>query len=293
VKRKDTVKRSRVPYIFLIPFFLSFSIFWAFPLGFAFYISFTNWQFRPPLFGGQFVGLENYARAFSDKDWILALQHSFIYVLYEPICITIGLILALVLNSAIKGRSVFRTAFFLPVVTSTVAIGYVWTWLYDYERGPFNIILRFFGLPAQTWLSYYNALYAVMLMSIWQWMGLNAIIFLAALQSIPNEYNEAARMSGANAWNTFRHVTVPLLKPSILFCMVTATAGSLQVFTEVYVLTRETLSTMVAVYYIYRQAFAYLNFGYGAALAIILFLIISVIVIIEFRLMRRGGMVYY
>jgi len=293
MKREDSVKRSHVPYILLIPFFLSFSIFWAFPLGFAFYISFTDWQFRPPLFGGEFVGLENYARAFSDKDWLLALQHSFIYVLYEPICITIGLILALALNSAIKGRSVFRTAFFLPVVTSTVAIGYVWTWLYDYERGPFNIILKLFGLPPQTWLAAPTALYAVMLMSIWQWMGLNAIIFLAALQTIPNEYHEAARMSGANAWNTFRHVTAPLLKPSILFCAITATAGSLQVFTEVYVLTRETLTTTVAVYYIYRQAFAYLNFGYGAALAIILFLLILVIAMIEFRLLRRGGLVYY
>jgi len=293
MKRGDTVKRSRVPYIFLIPFFLSFLIFGAFPLGFAFYISFTNWQFRPPIWGGQWVGLENYARAFSDKDWMLALQHTFTYVLYEPVTIFIGLVLALVLNSAIKGRSVFRTIFFLPVVTSTVAIAFVWTWLYDYERGPFNVILRLFGLPAQTWLGPQNALYAVMLMSIWQWMGLNAIIFLAALQSIPNEYHEAARMSGAGAWNTFRHVTAPLLKPSILFCIVTATAGSLQVFTEVYVLTRETLTTTVAVQYIYRQAFSYLNFGYGAALAIILFLIILVIALIEFRLMRRGGMVYY
>jgi len=287
------VKRSHVPYMFLIPFFLSFSIFWAFPLGFAFYISFTNWQFRPPIFGGKLVGFENYVRAFNDRDWILALQHSFTYVLYEPICIFIGLILALALNSAIKGRSVFRTIFFLPVITSTVAIAYVWSWLYDYWRGPFNAILRFFGLPPVTWLSPMTALYSVMLMSIWQWMGLNVIIFLAALQSIPNEYHEAARISGANAWNTFRHVTVPLLKPTILFCAVTATAGSLQVFTEVYMLTRETLTTTVAVQYIYRQAFAYLNFGYGAALAIILFLIILAIALIEFRLMRRGGMAYY
>ena len=287
------MKRSHAPYIFLIPFFLSFAIFGVFPLSFAFYISFTNWQFRPPLFGGQWVGLENYVSAFNDQGWMLALQHTFTYVLYEPVTISIGLILALALNSAIKGRSLFRTVFFLPVVTSTVAVAYVWTWLYDYERGPFNAILSLFGLPRQTWLAPQNALYSVMLMSIWQWMGLNAIIFLAALQSIPNEYNEAARMSGANAWKTFRYITVPLLKPSILFCMVTATAGSLQVFTEVYVLTRETLTTTVAVQYIYRQAFSYLNFGYGAALAIILFLIILVIAIIEFRFMRRGGMVYY
>jgi len=287
------VRRSRVPYLFLIPFFLSFSIFWAFPLVFSFYISFTNWRFRPPLFGGQLVGLQNYVQAFNDKYWLEALQHTFTYVLYEPICIFIGLILALVLNTAIKGRSVLRTVFFLPVITSTVAIAYVWTWLYNYERGPLNAILRLFGLPPQTWLAPQNALYSVMLMSTWQWMGLNAIIFLAALQSIPNEYHEAARMSGANAWNTFRHITVPLLKPTILFCAVTATAGSLQVFTEVYTLTREIPTTTVAVQYIYRQAFAYLNFGYGAALAVILFLIILVIAIVEFRFLRRGGMVYY
>jgi len=287
------VKRSRVPYIFLIPFFLSFAIFWAFPLGFAFYISFTSWEFRPPLFGGKWVGLQNYVEAFGDRYWLEALQHSFIYVLYEPICIFIGLILALALNTAIKGRSVFRTVYFLPVITSTVAIAYVWGWLYDYWRGPFNAILRLFGLPPVAWLSVWNALYSVMIMSTWQWMGLNVIIFLAALQSIPNEYHEAARISGANAWNTFRHITVPLLKPTILFCAVTATAGSLQVFTEVYTLTREIPTTTVAVQYIYRQAFAYLKFGYGAALAVILFLIILVIAMIEFRLLRRGGMVYY
>jgi len=287
------VKRSRVPYVFLIPFFLSFAVFWAFPLGFAFYISFTNWQFRPPLFGGTWVGLQNYANAIQDKGFLLALQHTFTYVLYEPICISLGLVLALVLNTAIKGRSVFRTVYFLPVITSTVAIAYVWSWLYDYQRGPFNAILTLFGLPRVTWLSVTNALYSVMLMSTWQWMGLNVIIFLAALQSIPNEYHEAARISGANAWNTFRHVTAPLLKPTILFCAITATAGSLQVFTEVYTLTREIPSTTVAVQYIYRQAFNYLNFGYGAALAIILFLIILVIAIIEFTLLRRGGMAYY
>ena len=289
------MKRSRIPYIFLIPFFLSFAIFWAFPLAFAAYMSFTNYNPLIPINEVQFVGLQNYIDATQDEVFLLALKNTFIYVLYEPICISIGLILALVLNTAIKGRSVFRTIFFIPVITSTVAIAYVWSWLYDYRLGPLNYILRLLGLQPQSWLSYGQALYSIMLMSTWQWIGLNVIIFLAALQSIPKEYHEAARISGANAWNCFRHVTVPLLKPTILFCAVTATAGSLQVFTEVYMLTRggPVYSTTVAVLWMYRQAFEFLQFGYGSALAFILFLIILAIALIEVRLMRRGGMAYY
>lgn len=289
------MKRSRVPYIFLIPFFLSFAIFWFFPLGFATYMSFTNWNPLIPINEVKFIGLQNYITATQDEVFLLALKNTFIYVLYEPVCILIGLLLALVLNTKIKGRSVFRTIFFIPVITSTVAISFVWSWLYDYQRGPLNYLLSLLGLPRQPWLAYGRALYGIMLMSTWQWVGLNVIIFLAALQSIPKEYHEAARISGANAWNCFRHVTIPLLKPTLLFCAVTATAGSLQVFTEVYMLTRggPVYSTTVAVLWMYRQAFEFLRYGYGAALAIILFLIILVIAIIEVRLMRRGGMVYY
>jgi len=134
-----------------------------------------------------------------------------------------------------------------------------------------------------------------MIMSIWMWIGLNCVIFLAALQSIPQEYHEAARVSGANAWNRFRHVTVPLVKPAILFVTIMATVGSLQVFTEIYMTTRggPVNITMVPVLWMYLQATFFSRFGYGAALAYVFFLIILVISLIEIRILRRGGLFYY
>jgi len=300
------MKRSLVPYIFLIPFFLDLAIFSFYTLGFGIYMSFTDFNFATtgPITNAKFIGLANYIRAITDDPTFLnAIKNAFIYVLYEPVAITSGLIMAIVLNTAIKGRSVFRTIFFIPVVTSTVAISYVWTWLYDYTYGPLNYFLRTLGLPGQYWLTYPFDIFpgvvlpivSVMIMSIWQYFGLNVVIFLAALQSIPNELHEAARMSGANAWSSFRHVTVPLVKPALLFCVLTATAGSLQVFTEVFMLTRggPVDLTMVPVLWMQTQAFEFNRFAYGASLAYTFFLIILAIALIEMRILRRGGMVYY
>jgi len=297
------MKRSYVPYIFLIPFFINLAVFSLFTLGFGVYMSFTNWDPWTPIGAARFIGLTNYIRAFTeDPVFLMALKNAFIYVLYEPFAIFIGFFFALILNTAIKGRSVFRTIFFLPVITSTVAISFVWNWLYDYQYGPFNEVLRALGLPPQHWLSQIEilpgvpiALTSIMLMSIWQWIGLNVIIFLAALQSIPKEYHEAARVSGANAWNRFRHVTIPLVRPALLFCAITATAGSLQVFTEVYMLTRGGPGTVtqVPVVWMTIQAITFNEFGYGAALAYTFFLIILAVSLIEIRILRRGGMFYY
>jgi len=306
------MKRWLIPYLFLIPFFLDFAIFSIYTLGFGIYMSFTDFNLATtgPIANAKIIGLANYIKAVTDDPVFLkSIKNAFIYVLYEPICNVIGLMLALVLNSAVKGRSVFRTIFFIPVVTSTVAIAYVWGWLYDYTYGPLNYFLRSLGVPGQYWLSHLDvipgtppgtpifpiALLSIMVMSTWQYFGLNVVIYLAALQSIPNELHEAARMSGANAWNSFRHVTVPLMKPAILFCALTATAGSLQVFTEVYMLTRggPVDHTMVPVLWMQTQAFEFNRFGYGAALAYTFFLIILAVSLIEMRILRRGGMVYY
>jgi len=298
------MKRSYVPYIFLIPFFINLAVFSFFSLGFGVYMSFTNWNPFTPIGAGEFVGLANYIRAVRDDPvFLMAIKNAFIYVLYEPFAIFIGFFFALILNTAIKGRSLFRTIFFLPVITSTVAISFVWNWLYDYDYGPFNDTLRALGLPAQHWLGtpiealpgVPIALLSIMLMSTWQWIGLNVIIFLAALQSIPKEYHEAARVSGANALNRFRHVTIPLVRPALLFCAITATAGSLQVFTEVYMLTRGAPAnlTQVPVVWMTVQALTFNEFGYGAALAYTFFLIILAVSLIEIRILRRGGMFYY
>jgi multiple sugar transport system permease protein len=291
------VKRSRVPYILLIPFFLVVAVFGIFPIAFSVFMSFTDWDPLLPIARVGFVGLDNYVKALTrDEVFLFALKNTLIYVLYEPFTILIGFALALVLNSAMRGRSVFRTVLFIPVITSTVALSFVWSWMYDYKYGILNYLISAVGLPRQPFLSSpVQALPSVMVMSIWQWIGLNVVIFLAALQSIPKEYHEAARCSGANSVNCFRHVTVPLIKPTLLFVAITATAGSLQVFTEIYMMTRggPARSTMTSVLWMYQRAFKFSEFGYGAAMAFILFLIILAISIIEMRLLRRGGMTYY
>lgn len=299
------MKRSRIPYLLLIPFFLDLVIFSFFTLGFGVYISFTDWRSYLPLSGAKFVGLANYVQAITgDPVFLLAIKNAFVYVLYEPITILIGFFLALLLNSAVRGRSIFRTIFFVPVITSTVAISFVWGWLYNFNSGPINSILTYLHLPPQYWLGtdvqaipgvLPMTIASVMIMSIWQWIGLNVIVFLAGLQSIPKEYHEAARISGAGIWGSFRHVTVPLLKPTLLFVILTATAGSLQVFTEVFMLSRASPGniTMVPVQWMYKNAFSDGMMGYGAAMSWTFFLIVLAVALVEIWILRRGGIAYY
>jgi multiple sugar transport system permease protein len=297
------MKRSLIPYIFLIPFFIHLVILSLFPLGFGMFMSFTNYYALRPISEAKFIGLANYQEALNDPVFLGAIKNAFVYVLYEPVTILIGFFFALVLNTAVKGRAVFRTIFFLPVITSVVAIAFVWSWLYDVNYGPINIFLRSLGLAPVNWLANPHPiggivpipLLSIMIMSIWQYIGLNTVIFLAGLQSIPKELHEAARTSGAGVWHSFRHITAPLLKPTILFCAITATAGSLQVFTEVYTMTAggPARTTYVPVLMIFDQVSQYQQFGYGAALSYIFFLIILAVSLLEIRILRRGGMIYY
>jgi len=235
--------------------------------------------------------------AFGDATFLRSIRNALIYVLYEPITNFIGLGLALVLNTAVKGRSLFRTIFFIPTISSTVAITWVWSYMYDTRGGLFNYLLESVGLPRQIFLSSLDgALYCVMLMSIWQFVGINVVIYLAGLQSIPKELYEAARISGANAWNSFRHLTIPLLRPTILFCAVTATAGSLQVFAEFWMLlgnvSMVALRNMVPLVWMFTK-FRLGSYGYASAMSFIFFLVVMAFVLIEIRLLRKGGMFYY
>lgn len=289
--------RSKTPYYFLAPTLAYFAVFWVFKIFFVGYLSFTNYN---PLEGfgeAEFVGLSNYTTALKDGAFLIGLKNAFIYVLYEPICIAIALFLALLLVSPIvKGKPFFRTIIFIPVITSVVAISFTWSWMYAYQRGLFNWVLAGLDFAKQPFLdSVSQALYCVMLMSIWQYIGLNLVIFMAGLQSIPKEYHEAAYVFGASPWSKFKRVTAPLLKPVFFFVTVTAMVGSLQVFTEVYMLTRggPGIATMVPVLWMYKNAFRFFRFGYGAALSVIFFLIIMGLTLVVFKIFRRGGVEYY
>jgi multiple sugar transport system permease protein len=241
------------------------------------------------------VGFANYRALTKDPAFRSAVKHTLIYtVLFVPISVGGALAVAVALNRKIRGIRFYRLAFFVPVVTSTVATGIVFLWLLDPTFGLVNYILHALGLPQQSFLQDPNqALYCVVAMTVWSWLGFNVIIYLAALQGIPQDLLEAAEIDGASKWSSFRTIVVPLLGPATLFLVVWSTINALQLFDEVYVTTRggPLHSTTVVVYYLYQQAFQFFNGGYGAAIAYVLFLGILIVTVIQLWL--GGRRVYY
>jgi multiple sugar transport system permease protein len=198
------------------------------------------------------------------------------------------------LNRRIRGIRFYRLAVFIPVVTSTVATGIVFLWLLDPTFGLVNWILSQLGLPQQKFLQDPNqALYCIVAMTVWSWLGFDVIIYLAALQGIPRDLMEAAEIDGASKWSSFRSIVVPLLGPATLFLTVWSTINALQLFDEIYVTTRggPLSSTTVIVYYLYQQAFQFFNGGYGAAIAYVLFIAILIVTVIQLWIGNRR--VYY
>jgi multiple sugar transport system permease protein len=202
----------------------------------------------------------------------------------------LALAIAMGLDQAIRGIAWIRTMYFLPLVTSSVAVGLVWLWIYAPQGGLLNEILWWFGIPPQRWVSDpFWAMPAIIAMSVWQGLGVNIIIFLAGLQAIPREYQDAANVDGAGRWARFRHITLPLLTPSIFFTGILSLIGSLQVFDQVYVLSRPraTEANITLVYFIYEEGFRFFRMGSASAAAWILFLIAAVLTIVYFRSQRR------
>jgi multiple sugar transport system permease protein len=222
----------------------------------------------------------------------VALRNTAFYTATSvPLGLVLGLGLALALNQRLRGISWIRTAYFLPVVTSTVAISLVWSWIYSPDHGPLNGVLEFLGLPAQKWIADpFWAMPAIVVMSVWQGLGTTVIIFLAGLQAIPEDYYDAASVDGAGPRARFRHVTLPLLTPSIFFTGILALIDSFLVFDQVYVLARPGKpfdATVTLVYTIYENGFQNFKMGYAAAGAWVLFVIVAVLAAIYFRLQNR------
>ncbi len=241
------------------------------------------------------VGFANYRALSHDPVFKDAVKHTLIYtVLFVPISVGGAMAVAVALNRRIRGIRFYRLAFFIPVVTSTVATGIVFLWLLDPTFGLVNWILHGLGLPQHQFLQDPNqALYCIVAMTVWSWLGFNVIIYLAALQGIPRDLMEAAEIDGASRWSSFRTVTVPLLGPATLFLVIWSTINALQLFDEIYVTTRggPLRSTTVVVYYLYQQAFQFFNGGYGAAIAYVLFLAILVVTVLQLWVGNRR--VYY
>jgi multiple sugar transport system permease protein len=276
-------------WLFLAPTILGLAVLSAGPIIASFGISLTDWDLLSP---AEFVGLDNFATLLGDDRFLLALRNTAFFTLTSvPLGLILGLGLALALDQRIRGIAIIRTAYFLPVVTSTTAIALVWLWIYSPQGGLLNAVLGTLGIPPQKWVSDpFWAMPSIVAMSVWQGLGVTVIIFLAGLQGIPQEFYDAASVDGAGRWARFRHVTVPLLTPTIFFTGILAFIGAFQVFDQVYVLARPgepSRATITLVYFIYESGFDHFKMGLAAAASWILFLIVAVLTILYFRSQRR------
>lgn len=271
-------------YLFISPWLIGFIVFMAGPILASLILSFTRWNIVGT---PQWVGLQNYEQIFtSDKDFIQAIKVTFRYALiYLPLTTVFGLITALALNAKVKGVGLFRTVFYMPYIAPQIAATLVWMWVLNPRYGLLNTALRWFGIEGPNWFrDPKTALYGIVMISLWG-VGGSAVIYLAGLQNIPQRLYDAARVDGANTWHQFRHVTLPMLTPTIFFQLVVELIGVFQTFTPSFVATRggPLKSTFFYMLYIYSKAWQSLRMGYASALAWILAMIILAITALVFR----------
>jgi multiple sugar transport system permease protein len=274
-------------YLFLLPDLLGLLIFLIIPIAYAFFISLHDWDGLSPM---RWNGFDNYLNLFSDTQFWASLKITAIYTLiYVPVVYAISLGLALLVNQRLPFMRFFRTIFFVPVVLSLVVSSLMWKYIFDERAGLLNFLIGLIGIQPQAWLgSVELALPSIIIVSVWIQMGYFMVIFIAGLQDIPREYYEAARIDGANRWQMFFRITLPLLKPTSLFVIVISLIASFQVFDQIWVMTRggPARATEATAVYIYQQAFQYLHLGYGSAVAFVLFVVILSCSLIQFRLLR-------
>ena len=290
-RSKFQTQRALWGYVFALPWILGLIIFWGGPILASFYFAFTEYAV---IGAPKWVGLANYTRAFSTDDLFWSsLGRTFTFAaVYVPVAVGGALILAVMLNQKLQGTNIYRTIFFVPHLLPAVALAVVWSFLLDPRLGPINEFLRSVGVAnPPAWLaSRDSALYSVTMINIWAAMGGNTmLIFLAGLQGVPTELYEAADMDGANSWVKFRHVTLPLLTPTIFFNVVLAVIGALKVFTTAWVATAggPSYATWFFALHIYSQAFKYFRLGYGSALAWVLVAILLFFTYIQVVYSRR------
>ncbi len=292
--RPRLLKATLIGYSFLAPALIHLLWWAAGPVVFSLFLAFHRWNVIDP--AKPFVGLENFKILFQDKLFWNAMKNTAIFSLQVPISMFLSLLLALGVNRRTRSMALLRTIYYLPAVTSGVSTIIVWRWILNKEYGILNYILGFFGIPKVPWLtSPRTALIAIMIMSIWQALGSQMIIFLAGLQSIPQAFYDAASVDGANRLQKFQHITLPLLKPTSLFVLVTSIIGSFQIFTPVYVLTQggPLRSTDVVFYHIWEAAWIELKMGYAAAQSWMLFVVLLVLTYMEFKFFGKESWKQY
>jgi len=278
------VRDNAWAYLFIAPQILGLLVFVIGPVIFAFVISFMKWDIGST---PEWVGLANYSKQVSDPVFWKVLKNTSVFALLNiPLTVVGALVLALMLNQNLKGKTLLRAAYFIPVVTSSVAVALVWTWLYNPSYGLINSVLMSLGIQGPGWLSDMKwALPSIVLMTVWQGVGYNMILFLAGLQGVPSQLHEAAKMDGAGSWQRFWKITLPMISPTTFFVVIMLLIGSMQVFSEPYMMTRggPADATNVLVLHIYNTAFQFFRMGEASAISFILFVIILIVTLIQFK----------
>ncbi len=295
-KRKFSGFTINAAYMFLTPALGAIFVFFFIPVIAAFVISFTDFDIYAlgDISTTRFIGFENYSKIFLDPLFWKALGNTFYFVVFAgPLSIAVSLMAAMVLNAKIvKFKGIFRLTYFIPVVTTLIAVAIVWRFIYHPRFGMLNYLLSFVGINPIDWLGNPTfAMPAIVIMAVWKNFGYNMIIFIAGLQNIPEHLYEAAFLEGANAWQRFKFITLPMLAPTTIFISVITMIGFFQLFAEPYIMTQggPLNSTLSIVQYMYQEGFRWWNMGYSAALAFVLFIIILIGTLIQFKVQRSSG----
>jgi multiple sugar transport system permease protein len=291
-KRSSVLKNNEKRFIIsgLVPIISLFALIFAYPIFSAFYISLNDWKLLSDIHN--FIGFSNYIDIFSDDIFQKSFVNTIYFTaIYLALTVTLGLGFAVFLNSLKKiYQTILEVILFLPVVTITVAAALIWRWMYVPSFGIINYLLSFFNIgPFKFLMSPDMVIPSIVIMTTWKWLGLNVIIFLAGIQSIPEQYYEAARIDGAGPLSMFRRITLPLLKPTLEYIFVTTVLASMQVFTEIFMLTSggPGTSSRVIALHIYEVGFKFLRIGEASAVAFVLFAFILTLTVFQFRIFKR------
>ncbi len=286
-RRSWLYRQQLAGYVFILPSMLFLALFVVYPIVSAFYLSFTRYTLleRPV-----WLGLDHYRALLEDPRFAKALVNTFLFaVMTVPVGTCLSLLLAALINKPLRGILLYRTAYYMPVVASFVAVSFIWFWLFEPQFGMLNQLLEVVGLAPLSWLrDPSTALASIAILSIWKNAGFNMVIFLAGLQGIPQYLYEAAEIDGASAVQRFRHITIPMLSPTTFFVFVVYFIGALQMFVQSWILTQggPLDSTLTVVYLIYHNGFENLKMGYASAMSVVLFAFIAVVTYLNTRVVK-------
>jgi len=290
VKKKMSRAERREHYwglLFVAPPFVGFLIFMAFPIVFAFVASLTKWTGMNSMLDN-FVGLQNYIKLLQDAKFWKVLLNTIIYMIGIPVGMILGMVIAVGMNRKIRGIKVLRTLYYVPVISSLVAVAILWMWVFNYDYGLLNSVIKLVsGQHGPNWLGdTFWVKVSMIIFMVWKGLGGTVILYLAGLQGIPRDYYEAAKIDGASGIKLFRHITMPLLSPVTFYCLITGLIGGFQVFVEVLVMVPNGglgYSAATVVFYLYDKAFGSNQMGYGSAMAFLLAIIVFIITAINFK----------